>query len=259
MTKPDSSKIAVDALTEAAAKAELKRLAAEIGAHDKRYYQEDAPTVSDAAYDAQRRRNDAIEALFPDLVRADSPNRRVGAAPAGKFAKVRHAVPMLSLGNVFDDEEVVDFANRVRRFLGLDADEKLAFTAEPKIDGLSCSLRYEGGLLVNAATRGDGDEGEDVTANVRTIAEIPEQLHGHHVPAVCEVRGEVYMSHADFFALNERQAAAGKPVFANPRNSAAGSLRQLDPAITAERPLKFFAYAWGEMSETPEGTQFGML
>jgi DNA ligase (NAD+) len=259
MTAKDPSRIAPDALTAAQAKAELKRLAAEIAGHDKRYYQEDAPTVSDAAYDALRQRNDAIEALFPDLVRADSPTRRVGAAPAAKFAKVRHAVPMLSLGNVFDDEEVVDFANRVRRFLGLPADDPLAFTAEPKIDGLSCSLRYEGGRLVNAATRGDGFEGEDVTANVRTIGEIPEQLHGNRIPELCEVRGEVYMAHADFFALNERQAAEGKPVFANPRNSAAGSLRQLDPAITASRPLKFFAYAWGEMSEMPEETQFGML
>jgi DNA ligase (NAD+) len=256
---PDPSRIPPDALTAAQAKAELKRLAAEIAAHDKRYYQEDAPTVSDAEYDALRQRNEAMEALFPDLVRADSPNRRVGAAPAAKFAKVRHAVPMLSLGNVFDDDEVVDFANRVRRFLGLSADEPLAFTAEPKIDGLSCSLRYEGGQLVNAATRGDGFEGEDVTANVRTIGEIPERLHGNRNPDICEVRGEVYMAHADFFALNERQAAEGKPVFANPRNSAAGSLRQLDPAITASRPLKFFAYAWGEMSEMPEDTQFGML
>ncbi len=259
MPAKDHSRIAPDALTAAQAKAELKRLAAEIAAHDKRYYQEDAPTVSDGEYDALRRRNEAIEALFPDLVRADSPNRRVGAAPASKFAKVRHAIPMLSLGNVFDDAEVVEFANRVKRFLGLAADAPLAFTAEPKIDGLSCSLRYEGGQLVNAATRGDGFEGEDVTANVRTIGEIPERLHGNRNPAVCEVRGEVYMAHADFFALNERQAAEGKPVFANPRNSAAGSLRQLDPAITASRPLKFFAYAWGEMSEMPEETQFGML
>jgi DNA ligase (NAD+) len=259
MPAKDHSRIAPDALTAAQAKGELKRLAAEIAAHDKRYYQDDAPTVSDGEYDALRQRNDAIEALFPDLVRADSPSRRVGAAPTGKFAKVRHTVPMLSLGNVFDDEEVVDFANRVKRFLGLPADDPLAFTAEPKIDGLSCSLRYEGGQLVNAATRGDGFEGEDVTANVRTIGEIPERLHGNRNPDVCEVRGEVYMAHADFFALNERQAAEGKQVFANPRNSAAGSLRQLDPAITASRPLKFFAYAWGEMSEMPEDTQFGML
>jgi DNA ligase (NAD+) len=259
MPAKDHSSIAPDALTPVQAKAELKRLAAEIAAHDKRYYQDNAPSVSDAAYDALRQRNTAIEAHFPDLVRPDSPSRRVGAAPAVKFAKVRHAVPMLSLGNVFEDEEVVEFANRVRRFLGLSGDEPLAFTAEPKIDGLSCSLRYEGGHLVNGATRGDGFEGEDVTANVRTISEIPEKLHGNNIPAVCEVRGEIYMSHADFFALNERQAAAGKPVFANPRNSAAGSLRQLDPAITAQRPLKFFAYAWGEMSDMPQDTQFGML
>jgi DNA ligase (NAD+) len=259
MPAKDPSSIAPDALAPAQAKAELKRLAAEIAAHDRRYYQEDAPAVSDAEYDALRHRNAAIEARFPDLVRPDSPGRRVGAAPAAKFAKVRHPVPMLSLGNVFADEEVVDFVNGVRRFLGLAADEELAFTAEPKIDGLSCSLRYENGFLVNGATRGDGEEGEDVTANVRTIAEIPERLHGRHVPAVCEVRGEVYMSHADFFALNERRAAGGEDVFANPRNSAAGSLRQLDPAITASRPLKFFAYAWGEMSEMPENTQLGML
>jgi DNA ligase (NAD+) len=259
MSAKDHSSVAPDVLTPAQAKAELKRLAAEIATHDRRYYQEDAPAVSDAEYDALRQRNGAIEDRFPDLVRPDSPSRRVGAAPAAKFAKVRHAVPMLSLGNVFDDAEVADFVNRIRRFLGLAGDDSLAFTAEPKIDGLSCSLRYEGGLLVNGATRGDGFEGEDVTANVRTIAEVPEKLHGHRVPAVCEVRGEVYMSHADFFALNERQAAAGKPVFANPRNSAAGSLRQLDPAITAERPLKFFAYAWGEMSDMPEETQSAMV
>jgi DNA ligase (NAD+) len=259
MPAKDLSSIAPDALAPAQAKAELKRLAAEIAAHDRRYYQEDAPAVSDAEYDALRHRNAAIEARFPDLVRPDSPGRRVGAAPVAKFAKVRHAVPMLSLGNVFADEEVVDFANRVRRFLGLSGEERLGFTAEPKIDGLSCTLRYEGGLLVNGATRGDGFEGEDVTANVRTIAEVPRRLHGSGVPHICEVRGEVYMGHADFFALNERQAAAGKPVFANPRNSAAGSLRQLDPAITAARPLRFFAYAWGEMSEMPESTQFAML
>ena len=251
--------IAPDALDQKQAKAELKRLAAVIAAHDKRYYQEDAPTVSDAEYDALRQRNAAIEARFPDVVRADSPSRRVGAAPAAKFAKVRHAVPMLSLGNVFDDDEVADFVNRVRRFLGHGADETLAFTAEPKIDGLSCTLRYEGGVLVNGATRGDGFEGEDVTANVRTIADIPHKLHGHRNPDICEVRGEAYMTHANFFALNERQAAAGKPVFANPRNSAAGSLRMLDPAITASRPLKFFAYAWGEMSDMPKDTQFAMM
>jgi len=250
--------VAVAALTEAQAKAELARLAAEIAGHDRRYYQDDAPTVSDAEYDALRRRNEAIEQRYPELTRADSPSRKVGAQPAGKFAKVRHAVPMLSLGNAFADEDVTDFVERIRRFLRLDADTPLAFTAEPKIDGLSCSLRYEGGRLVNAATRGDGTEGEDVTANIRTLDDIPEQMRGH-APAVCEVRGEVYMRHGDFLALNKRQEADGKPLFANPRNSAAGSLRQLDPAITASRPLRFFAYAWGEMSAMPESTQSGML
>ena len=256
---PDANKIAVDKLTEPQAKAELKRLAAAIGEHDKRYYQEDAPTVSDADYDALRRRNEEIEARFPDLVRADSPSRRVGAQPASKFAKVRHAVPMLSLGNAFSDDEVREFAERVRRFLRLPEDEKVAFTAEPKIDGLSCTLRYEGGRLLRAATRGDGAEGEDVTPNVRTLSDIPHELRGKGVPAVCEVRGEVYMTKSAFLALNERQKAAGRQVFANPRNSAAGSLRQLDPSITASRPLGFFAYSWGEISEMPAPTQSGMV
>jgi len=259
MTKNDAGKTAVEVLTEAAAKAELERLAAEIGEHDKRYFQEDAPSVSDAAYDALRRRNAAIEARFPQLVRPDSPSVRVGSAPAAKFAKVRHAVPMLSLGNAFAAEDVADFVNRVRRFLRLDAQEPVEFTAEPKIDGLSCSLRYEGGVLVNAATRGDGLEGEDVTANVRTIGDIPERLRGKSIPEVCEVRGEVYMSHADFAALNRHQEKEGRQTFANPRNAAAGSLRQLDSAITASRPLRFFAYAWGEMSRMPADTQMGML
>jgi DNA ligase (NAD+) len=256
---PDVSKIPVADLTEAQAKAELKRLAAEIGAHDRRYYQEDAPTVSDAAYDALRRRNEEIEARFPELVRTDSPSRRVGAEPSQKFAKVRHAVPMLSLGNAFADAEVGEFVDRLRRFLRLPADEKVVFTAEPKIDGLSCTLRYEGGRLVRGATRGDGSEGEDVTANVRTLADIPQALRGRGAPDVCEVRGEVYMTKSAFLALNERQKAAGKQIFANPRNSAAGSLRQLDPAITASRPLGFFAYSWGEMSAMPARTQSGMV
>ncbi len=248
-----------DELTQAQARTELKRLAQEIAAHDERYYQNDAPTISDADYDALRRRNAAIEARFPALVLADSPSRRVGARPARGFAKLRHAVPMLSLDNAFSDEDVTDFVDRIRRFLRLPADEPLAFTAEPKIDGLSLSLRYEGGRLVNGATRGDGIEGEDVTANVKTLENIPHELRGRRVPARCDIRGEVYMTKSAFLALNERQQEAGKQVFANPRNSAAGSLRQLDASITASRPLGFFAYAWGEMSELPEKTQHGML
>ena len=248
-----------DELTQAQAKTELKRLAQEIAAHDERYYQNDAPAISDADYDALRRRNAAIEARFPALVLADSPSRRVGARPARGFAKLRHAVPMLSLDNAFSDEDVTDFVDRIRRFLRLPADEPLAFTAEPKIDGLSLSLRYEGGWLVNGATRGDGIEGEDVTANVKTLETIPHELRGRRVPARCDIRGEVYMTKSAFLALNERQQEAGKQVFANPRNSAAGSLRQLDASITASRPLGFFAYAWGDMSELPEKTQHGML
>src|SRR5437870_4337156 len=259
MSGPDISSIPVADLSAAQAKAELKRLAAEIGAHDRRYYQDDAPRVSDAAYDALRRRNEEIEARFPQLVRADSPSRRVGAQPAQKFAKVRHAVPMLSLGNAFSDSEVAEFVERIRRFLRLSADEKLVLTAEPKIDGLSCTLRYEGGRLVRGATRGDGTEGEEVSANVRTLADIPNELRGKGAPDVCEVRGEVYMTKSAFLALNERQKAAGKQIFANPRNSAAGSLRQLDPEITASRPLGFFAYSWGEMSAMPAQTQSGMV
>ena len=246
-------------LTEEQAEAELKRLAKLIAEHDKRYYQEDAPTVSDAEYDALRQRNNAIEARFPELIRKDSPSRKVGVAPTGKFKKVRHALPMLSLDNAFSDEDVTDFADRIRRFLKLSDGEKLIFTAEPKIDGLSMSLRYEGGKLVTAATRGDGSEGEDVTANIRTLDDVPQMLKGRSIPAVCEVRGEVYMLHSDFTALNKRQVAAEEPIYANPRNSAAGSLRQKDPSITASRRLKFFAYGWGEMSEVPETTQSGMV
>ncbi len=242
----------------AEARIEHERLQAEIARHDERYYREDAPTISDAEYDALRRRYEALEKAFPQLVTKASLSKRVGAAPAEKFAKVRHKVPVLSLGNVFTDAEVEDFVARIRRFLGLAADVPLAMTAEPKIDGLSCSLRYESGRLVQAATRGDGYEGEDVTANVKTIAEIPHVLKGA-APDVLEVRGEVYMTRADFAALNARQAEAGKPLFANPRNSAAGSLRQLDPTITAGRPLHFFAYAWGEVSKMPAATQMGMV
>jgi DNA ligase (NAD+) len=253
------SAIPADALSDAQANAELKRLAAEIAGHDKRYYQDDAPAVSDADYDALRQRNAAIEARFPDLVRGDSPSRRIGAAPAAKFAKVRHAVPMLSLGNAFADEDVVDFVGRIRRFLRLPEDEEIAFSAEPKIDGLSMSLRYENGELIRGATRGDGSEGEDVTANVKTLEDIPHRLEGRTVPAVCEVRGEIYMTKSAFLALNKRQAETSGQVFANPRNSAAGSLRQKDPSITASRPLGFFAYGWGEMSEMPADTQSGMV
>jgi DNA ligase (NAD+) len=259
MPTRDTAKIAVDALTEAQAKAELKRLAAEIGEHDKRYYQQDAPTVSDAAYDALRRRYDAIEEHFPGLRTPESLSRKVGAAPWRGFAKVRHAVPMLSLGNAFSAEDVTDFVDRIRRFLSLKEDEPLTFTAEPKIDGLSMSMRYEEGALVRAATRGDGSEGEDVTPNIRTLDEVPHRLKGRNVPAACELRGEVYMTKADFLALNKRQAAEGEQIFANPRNSAAGSLRQKDAAITASRSLHFFAYAWGEMSALPADTQSGML
>ena len=241
------------------AAAEHARLADEIRAHDRRYYQDDAPAISDADYDALRQRLNALEAEFPDLVTADSPSQTVGAAPSEAFAKVRHAVPMLSLGNAFKDEDVAEFAARVRRFLQMKPEDELAVTAEPKIDGLSASLRYENGVFVRGATRGDGEVGEDVTQNLRTIADVPERLKGEDVPAVIEVRGEVYMSHADFKALNERQVEAGKPVFANPRNAAAGSLRQLDPKITAQRPLRFFAYAWGEASEVPAETQSGMV
>ena len=241
----------------AEARAEHARLGEEIAGHDKRYHGEDAPTISDADYDALRRRYTALEEKHPSLAGADSQNKRVGAAPSEKFAKIRHVVPMLSLGNIFEDAEVAEFCTRVRRFLGLPVEAELPVTAEPKIDGLSCALRFERGLLVQAATRGDGFEGEDVTNNVRTIASIPPKLSG--APTIFEVRGEVYMAHEDFAAMNARQTEAGKPIFANPRNAAAGSLRQLDARITASRPLRFFAYAWGEVSALPADTQFGMI
>ncbi|MBP0579277.1 NAD-dependent DNA ligase LigA [Labrys sp. LIt4] len=240
------------------ARADYEELAARLIDADKAYYQEDAPVLSDADYDVLRRRYTAIEERFPELKSAESLSDKVGAAPSEKFAKVRHRVPMLSLSNSFADEDVEEFVARIRRFLGLGESDDLVITAEPKIDGLSCSLRYEKGKLVVAATRGDGAEGEDVTANVRTIGDIPNALKGN-VPEIFEVRGEVYMSHADFNAMNERQAAAGKPLFANPRNAAAGSLRQLDASITASRPLRFFAYAWGEASALPAATQFEVV
>lgn len=244
---------------ESQAKAELERLAKEIAYHSARYHTEDTPEISDAEYDALVRRNNELEALFPNLVRADSPSQLVGAAPAGHLAKVAHAKPMLSLDNAFDDEDVVDFVGRVRRFLNLPDEAPVVLTAEPKIDGLSCSLRYEKGVLVQAATRGDGMIGEDVTANVRTIADIPERLGvpGPDIPDVFEIRGEVYMSKADFSALNDR--LAGTRVFANPRNAAAGSLRQKDSSVTASRPLRFLAHGWGEASTLPADTQKGVM
>ena len=245
------------------AAAELEALAATIAHHNRLYHTQDAPEISDADYDALVRRNAALEAAFPDLVRADSPSRLVGAAPAGHLAKVAHARPMMSLDNAFSDDEVAEFVARVRRFLRLADDEPVALTAETKIDGLSCSLRYEDGALVQALTRGDGTTGEDVTANVRTIADIPERLHGE-APAVFEIRGEVYMAKADFAALNRRLLEeASDPAkarqFANPRNAAAGSLRQKDAAVTASRPLRFFAHGWGETSALPADTQSGVV
>jgi DNA ligase (NAD+) len=257
--KQKAAKIDVENLTPQQAKAEHARLAAEIAAHDRRYYQEDAPTVSDAEYDGLRQRYAAIEARFPQLRTRESLTQRVGAAPAARFAKVRHAVPMLSLDNAFAEQDVVDFVGRIRRFLRLPDGDEIAFSAEPKIDGLSMSLRYENGELVTGATRGDGAEGEDVTANVKTLKDVPQHLKGKRIPPVCEVRGEIYMTKQAFLALNQRQAESGGQVFANPRNSAAGSLRQKDPSITASRPLGFFAYGWGEMSELPAKTQSGMV
>jgi DNA ligase (NAD+) len=245
-------------LTRAQAKTEHMRLALELEGHDRRYYQDDAPSVTDAEYDALRARFNAIEKRFPEFISAESPSQKVGAAPSGRFRKVRHALPMLSLDNAFAEQDVTDFVGRIERFLKL-PDDKIDFSAEPKIDGLSMSLRYEGGELVTAATRGDGAEGEDVTANIRTLKDVPQKLKGRNIPDICEVRGEVYMTKTGFLALNERQKAAGDTVFVNPRNSAAGSLRQKDPAITASRPLGFFAYAWGEMSAMPEDTQTGMI
>ena len=252
----------IDSLTLDEAAAELERLAESIALHNLAYHQNDAPEISDSEFDALKARNDAIEARFPSLIRSDSPSRLVGAAPAAGFAKIRHARPMLSLANVFSDEEVRDFFEGLRRFskkiAAVPVDE-IAVVAEPKIDGLSISLRYEDGVLVYAATRGDGTEGEDVTANVRTIVEIPKALTDQSVPSVLEVRGEIYLRRDEFLALNERQSAAGHKTFANPRNAAAGSLRQLDPAVTAGRPLRLFAYAAGEISEPIADTQWAFL
>ncbi len=252
-----SSTTDVAQMTEAEARAELERLAALLGAANMAYHTHDAPEISDAEYDGLKRLNAEIEAAFPNLKRADSPTDQVGASPAEGFSKLRHKVAMLSLSNAFDAEDVAEFDGRIRKYLGLAQEAEVFYTAEPKIDGLSLSLRYEGGRLVSAATRGDGQVGENVTANALTIRDIPETVTG--APEVMEVRGEVYMSHADFEALNRRQEAAGGKVFANPRNAAAGSLRQLDAGITRARPLKFFAYAWGEVSEPLAETQMGAI
>ncbi len=234
----------------------------EIARHNQRYYEQDAPEITDAEYDALMAELRALEEAHEELRAADSPTQRVGSAPSSKFEKVRHSVPMLSLGNAFTEEDLVEFVERIRRFLRLPPEEEIVFTAEPKIDGLSMSLRYENGSLATGATRGDGYEGEEVTANLRTLADVPKKLKagkGEAIPEICEVRGEVYMSKPAFRQLNEQQVAAGKPVYANPRNSAAGSVRQLDPAVTASRPLGFFAYTWGAMSRMPAATQSGML
>ena len=247
----------ITALTEAEASAELDRLAAEIAEADRAYHQRDAPEISDADYDALKHRNAAIEARFPHLKRADSPSERVGATPAEGFGKIRHSVRMLSLANAFSADDVAEFDTRMRKYLGLAPDAPLACTAEPKIDGVSLSLRYENGVLIHAATRGDGETGEDVTANARVIADIPARLE--EAPALLEVRGEVYMRHADFQALNARAGEGGGRTFANPRNAAAGSLRQLDAEITRTRPLSFFAYGWGALSAPLADTQSGSI
>ena len=249
----DIAFVAAESLTVDQAVAELARLADVLQKANAAYHRDDAPVISDADYDALKQRNAAIEARFPALKRADSASDQIGAPVADGFGKVQHAVRMLSLGNAFSDEDVADFDQRVRKYLGVSTDQRLRYTAEPKIDGLSLSLRYENGQLVQAATRGDGAVGENVTANARTITDIPQSLPD--APAVLEVRGEVYMSHDDFAALNTRQAEKGAKTFANPRNAAAGSLRQLDAQITAARPLRFFAYAWGEVSEPLAPTQ----
>ncbi|MEQ1888946.1 MAG: NAD-dependent DNA ligase LigA [Alphaproteobacteria bacterium] len=257
MTRAD--KIPVAELSEEQAKAELGRLADVIAAHDAHYHQQDQPIIPDTEYDALRQRNSAIEARFPHMQRADSPALRVGGGVLEGFEKSAHSVPMLSLDNAFSETDAADFCDSTRKFLGLAADEPLALTAEPKIDGVSATLRYENGIFISGATRGDGFTGENITGNLRTIRDIPLRLNGPDVPEVIEVRGEIYISLDDFAALNLRQAAGGKASFMNPRNAAAGSLRQLDTAITAQRPLRFFAYAWGEISKFPADAQMEMI
>ena len=259
MTDRAPDRRAVDELGEADAARELARLAEAIAHHDRRYYQDSAPEISDADYDALRRRNDEIELRFPALIRSDSPSRRVGAGPAEGFAEVRHSVPMLSLGNAFDEADVREFYARIRRFLGLPADAPVETVAEPKIDGLSAAARYENGLFTLGATRGNGEIGEDVTANLATVVDLPRSLVGADAPDVLEVRGEVYMRKDDFAKLNEARVERGEPPYANPRNSASGSLRQIDPAVTASRKLHFFAYAWGELSEPPGDSYWHFL
>lgn len=255
---PDPLTVPIDRLTKAQAEAALEQLAKEIAAHDIAYFQNDAPVISDSDYDALRQQNKAIEARFPDLKRSDSPSDKVGAPIAERFAKITHKVPMLSLNNAFDKADIDDFETRVRRFLSLDEKTPLQYTAEPKIDGLSVTLYYEKGSFSYGATRGDGTVGEDITHNLKTIADIPHTLPAD-APQEAEIRGEIYMSHADFAKLNTQQKAQNQPAFANPRNAAAGSLRQLDASITAKRPLRFFAYAWGQFSSMPADTQAGMI
>ncbi len=255
----DFSDIEVEDLDEAQAQSELVRLQSLISQYDKLYYQSDDPSIDDAAYDALRRRNEAIEARFPEFILENSPSFKVGAAPVEGFAKAKHSVPMLSLGNAFERSDVDDFLARIRRFLSLSEDDALEIVAEPKIDGLSISLSYQNGELVRAATRGDGRVGENVTHNILTMDEIPQKLTGKNIPEQFDVRGEIYMSHEDFMALNKAQEKAGAKVFANPRNAAAGSLRQLDATITATRPLKFFAYSAGLAADMKVGTHFEIL
>ncbi len=246
-------------MTEEQVKQRLRQLSMEIRAADQQYYEDDAPVLTDASYDALRKELVALETDYPHLVRADSPSRSVGAKPSGKFGKITHKVPMLSLDNAFTDQDVEDFTARIKRFLNLPEDTVLEFSAEPKIDGLSAALRYEAGILVSGATRGDGQVGEDVTANLRTLQTVPKKLAGTGWPDVLEIRGEVYIDHADFDAMNDAQIAAGKEAYKNPRNAAAGSLRQIDPSVTAERPLKFFAYTWGDISAPLSDTQIGAV